>query len=117
MSISHPWPRATENMPPAARIMQQRPVERSSRVEGSGNIMIGPWAAYFPVSLCQGCDIISTFSTSLVVLIDLLLIAFGDNADPDISEARWNNTPGEIIFVVMIAQVSTEESPVSYLLD
>ena len=100
--------------------MQQRPVERSSRVEGSGNIMIGPWAAYFPVSLCQGCDIISisfsTFSTSLVVLIDLLLIAFGDNADPDISEARWNNTPGEIIFVVMIAQVSTEESPVSYLL-
>ena len=22
-------------------------------------IMFGPWAAYFPVSLCQGCDIIT----------------------------------------------------------
>ena len=24
----------------------------------SGDIMFGPWAAYSPVSLCQGCDII-----------------------------------------------------------
>ena len=24
----------------------------------SGDIMFGPWAAYFPVSLCQGCDIV-----------------------------------------------------------
>ena len=25
----------------------------------SGDIMFGPWAAYFPVSLCQGCDIVT----------------------------------------------------------
>ena len=25
----------------------------------SGDIMFGPWAAYFPVSLCQGRDIVT----------------------------------------------------------
>ena len=30
----------------------------------SGDIMFGPWTAYFPVSLCHGCDIV-TLPTSL----------------------------------------------------
>ena len=43
MLISHPWPRSTGNMPPAGHNMSP-----------SGDILFGPWAAYFPVYLCQG---------------------------------------------------------------
>ena len=31
----------------------------------SGDVMFGPWAAYFPVSLCQGCDIVTFYSISI----------------------------------------------------
>ena len=34
---------------------------------GASGDMFGPWAAYFPVSLCQGCDIVTmcvTFNES-----------------------------------------------------
>ena len=66
MSISHPWPRASGNLLPAGHIMSPSALELRStglwRHQGaSGDIMFCPWAAYFPVSLCQGCNIVIMF--------------------------------------------------------
>ena len=37
----------------------------------SGDIMFGPWAAYFPVYLWQGCEIIPMFAFSGVLISDM----------------------------------------------
>ena len=52
MSISHPWPRATGKY--ATRGPHYVALD----------IMFGPWAAYFPVSLCQGCNIVPLVGSS-----------------------------------------------------
>ena len=40
--------------------------------------MFGPWAAYFPVSLCQGCNIVTMlYSCCLPVLFYQLLNNIG----------------------------------------
>ena len=46
MSILHPWPHATGKYASRGHIM------------GASGDMFGPWAAYFTVSLCQGCNVI-----------------------------------------------------------
>ena len=68
MSISHPWPRATgEYAALGPHYVALGPQDAARGILGaSGDIMLGPWAAYSPVSLCQGCDIIP-ISTSLQV--------------------------------------------------
>ena len=65
MSILPPWPRATGKY--AARSTGL------GRHQGaSGDIMFDPWAAYFPVSLCQGCNIVKISSSMLTHIIIIL---------------------------------------------
>ena len=40
----------------------------------SGDIMFGPWAAYFPLHLWQGCEIVPMFVFSGVLISDMRCI-------------------------------------------
>ena len=74
MSILHPWPRVTGKYvshgphyvalgPPWCRPWPSSSAQKASGgIKGaSSDIIVGPWAAYFPVSLCQGCNIVIMF--------------------------------------------------------
>ena len=63
---------------------------------------IQPFGAYQTLWSVLNFD--GNIRTSLVVLIDPLLMAFGDSADPDIRTARWKSTPSEINVAVITAQ-------------
>ena len=88
MSISHPWPHATGEyaaLGPQYVALGPQDAALSLYSGASGDIMFGPWAAYSPVSLCQGCDIIPMHQwfpkVRMYLCVDLLYEPISDQPD------------------------------------